>query len=81
MQRVCQRMEGPGVMSDEKDIFKQYLQERAREEGIIVSFDDAEWQLKKVNAELVQLKKTSGFHGRELKKVNRELKVQQVQFQ
>tara|TARA_R110001583_G_scaffold69697_2_gene197612 strand:+ start:2970 stop:3722 length:753 start_codon:yes stop_codon:yes gene_type:complete len=52
-------MEGPGVMSDEKDVFEQYLQERAREEGIIMSFDDAEWQLKKVNAEL--------------KKVNREI--------
>lgn len=73
MQRVYQRMEGPGVMSDEKDVFEQYLQQKAREEGIIMSFDDAEWQLKKVNTELVQLKKTSGFHGRELKKVNREI--------
>jgi hypothetical protein len=50
-------MEGPRVMNE--DVFPQY---QAREEGIIVSFDDAEWQLKKVNAEL--------------KKVNRELNEQ-----
>ena len=54
MQRVRQRMEGPRVMNE--DVFPQY---QAREEGIIVSFNDAEWQLKKVNAEL--------------KRVNREL--------
>jgi peptidyl-tRNA hydrolase len=47
-------MEGPRVMNE--DVFPQY---QAREEGIIVSFDDAEWQLKKVNIEL--------------KRVNREL--------
>jgi|TARA_R100001163_G_scaffold16074_1_gene14484 predicted RNase H-like nuclease (RuvC/YqgF family) len=50
-------MEGPRVMNE--DVFPQY---QAREEGIIVSFDDAEWQLKKVNVEL--------------KKVNRELNEQ-----
>ena len=50
-------MEGPRVMNE--DVFPQY---QAREEGIIVSFDDAEWQLKKVNVEL--------------KRVNRELNEQ-----